>query len=176
MAHLKGDLRFVTERVKLKCPPLPIGGRPEEIRLFSTFMSLYPKALGVNWQKFSKRFLGKSNGKMIFPKFPSMLKMYHSCWQQNQLIKQLEKKLETPINEVLLVQLVHRTRAAPVKPEPILHVGAVAANVPQLNFVPSVAAAQQQIFVESAKTKKASEHSDVSMSCYAIPGPTTVVV
>jgi hypothetical protein len=82
-----------------------------------------------------------------------MLKTYHSCWQQNQLIKQLEKKLETPINEVLLQ--LHRTRAAPVEPEPILCAGAFAANVPQLNFVPSVAAAQQQMFVESAKTKKA---------------------
>lgn len=163
MAHLKGDLRFMAERMKLNCPPLPIGGRREEIRMFSTFMSLYPKASDANWRKLSKLFLKKSNGKTIFPKLPSMLKSYHSRWQQNQVIKQLEKKLETPINEVL--QQLHRARSAPTEPEPVLHVVTVAVNVPQRNFVPSVAAAQQSAFLESANSKRAKQ----GQRCYYEP-------
>ena len=116
-------------------------------------MSLNPTLSDSNWCKLAELFLTKSDGKTIFPKLPSMLKTYHIRWQQNQLISQIERKLKAPVAGV--IQKLLRERAVQQNDqEENPRLGEVAAHVPAINFVPPIAAPQQEAFVETALIKR----------------------
>jgi len=83
---LKGDLKFLAERLRLVLPLLPIATK-EEIKLFTEFMMSHPNPTDSNFKALAKLFKEKADGKTIFPKLPSMIKSHYNRWKKNQEIK-----------------------------------------------------------------------------------------
>ena len=107
---LKGDLHFMAERMKLECPPLPLAHK-DEFKIFRHFIARNPKVTRSTLHNLAKEFKAKSNGQTVFPKLPCMLKVYCIKWKQNELIRQLKKKVRRPLNFAL--DLLDRPREAP---------------------------------------------------------------
>ena len=59
----------------------------------------------------AKEFKAKFNGQTVFPKLPCIFKAYYSKCKQNELIRQLEKKVRRPLDFAL--DLLDRPRKAP---------------------------------------------------------------
>ncbi len=81
---LKGDLRFMSQRMGVECCPLPIGSK-EERKLFSKFVNQVICEKGptpTQWVQLAELFLIKCNFDTIFPKLPSMLVSYYNEWKQ----------------------------------------------------------------------------------------------
>jgi hypothetical protein len=97
---LKGDLRFVADRMRLKCPPMPVA-HPREKKMFNDHMKAHPKPTDKDWRELAKRFKQQSDCKIIFPKLPTMLKSYYKKWRDNQLIVLAELKMKEPYDALL---------------------------------------------------------------------------
>jgi len=87
LPHLKGDNRLIALKMGLKCPPMPIASA-EEIAMFTKFMSKKPKPNDKHWRELARMCKRKTDGKVFFPKLPSVLKSCYKKWKKNQLIKE----------------------------------------------------------------------------------------
>jgi hypothetical protein len=100
MASLKGDLRFMAERMNVKCAPMPVG-TADEYRIFSIFVLHNPKMTDAKFRVLGKEFLAKTDGKTVFPKLPSMLKSHYKQWKKNQVIRQVEREAKQIVDATL---------------------------------------------------------------------------
>ena len=53
--HFQGDLRFLTEQMKVMLPPLDIAS-PEEFRLYNVFMKTPPHGTNSDWVELATIF------------------------------------------------------------------------------------------------------------------------
>ena len=80
---LKGGLRFMAQRMKVSCPPMPVSTKVEH-HMLNTFLSHHPKYKKKDLVELCKDFHRKSNGKTIFPKLVSLLSPAIERWKINQ--------------------------------------------------------------------------------------------
>ena len=106
--RLRGDLRFVALKMKLKCPPLLVDHRNEK-QLFNDFLKDNPKPTANSWRELAKLFKEKTDCKQIFPKLPTMLKLYYRQWRDNQLIVLAQQQMNGEYNAVLHQLARHKT-------------------------------------------------------------------
>ena len=97
---LKGDLRFLAQRMHVECPPLPVQSQAE-FRIYNDFMRKCKKPKAADWVKLAIIYKEKCDYKTVFPKLPSMLKSYYKKWEKNSLIKQARSKIKGPYKELL---------------------------------------------------------------------------
>jgi hypothetical protein len=71
--------------MKLKCPPLLVDHQKEK-QLFNDFLKENPKQTAKRWRGLAKLFKEKTDCTHIFPKLPTMLKLYYRQWRDSQLI------------------------------------------------------------------------------------------
>ena len=110
LQHLKGDMRFIAERMKVACPPLePIS--KEELSLINKHFVNQPKQTNATLNALAKQFLQNADGIKIFPKLASQLKAYLMKWKQNNLVKQAIRKMGLGGYEKLLHSLASRRMA-----------------------------------------------------------------
>lgn len=112
MAHFKGDLKFLAERMKLKCPPLPLSTKEEHV-IYNNYLKSHPQPASKNWDELAQIFKGRVDGKTIFPKLPSMLKQHYDKWSKNQDIKMIGMQIRGGYNKILLKLSSERAEPAP---------------------------------------------------------------
>jgi hypothetical protein len=93
----------------------------------------------------ANEFKAKSNGQNVFLKLPCMLKAYCSKCKQNELIRQLEKKVRRPLDVTL--NLLDRPREAP--PVAVDHTvqNVVDGSTPATIFVAPLVAPSQRAYI-----------------------------
>jgi hypothetical protein len=144
MPHLTGDMLFLAQRMKLKCPPIPCSTK-EEIKIYNAFLRAHPKPNERQWRELESQFLHKMYGINVFPKLPQMLKSRFDRWSVNQDIKILGERIKDGFNHMIKKLFMARTNA----PQP-LDGGTVAAATSQriqpnstlapVGFVPPITA------------------------------------
>jgi hypothetical protein len=152
MASLKGDLRFMAERMNVKCAPMPVG-TADEYRIFSIFVLHNPKMTDAKFRVLGKEFLAKTDGKTVFPKLPSMLKSHYKQWKKNQVIRQVEREAKQIVDATL--EQLQRPQPTPATRNPRL-AGRddVDGNRPAENWVPRVVAPGQQRYIAAIPKKR----------------------
>lgn len=90
--ELTGDLRFVAERMKVRCPPIHLATK-EEWKIFKEFIRSKKQLGDTEWVELAKIFKERTNCTDIFPKLPSMLKSVYKKYQDNLKIKELEQEI-----------------------------------------------------------------------------------
>ena len=97
---LKGDIKFLAERMHLTLPPLPISSSTEK-KIFNELVALNPGPSARDFREWATIFLSKSDGKSIFPKLPCMLKCHYNKWKQNSLIILAETSMKDSYATIL---------------------------------------------------------------------------
>jgi len=140
MPHFKGDLKFLAERMKLKCPPLPLSTKQEHL-IYNDYLKSHPQPATKNWDELAQIFKNITNGKTVFPKLPSMLKRYYDQWSKNQSIKMIGMQIRGGYNQVLLKLSSERAEAAPfvLQEQGIAHNTTSSTRQPVAFVPPSVA-------------------------------------
>jgi len=140
MPHFKGDLKFLAERMKLKCPPLPLSTKQEHL-INNGYLKSHPQPATKNWDELAQIFKNITNGKTVFPKLPSMLKRYYDQWSKNQSIKMIGMQIRGGYNQVLLNLSSERAEAAPfvLQEQGIAHNTTSSTRQPVAFVPPSVA-------------------------------------
>ena len=91
---LKGGLRFLAKRMKLRGPPLDLAHK-EEFSFFNEFMKTKPRVNRQNWVELAKQFKAKANYVSIFPKLPSQLARHYVRWKANQEVILAKEMMKT---------------------------------------------------------------------------------
>ncbi len=73
MECLKGDVKFMSKRMKIKCPPLPPSTK-KEFGMIKRFCATCTQAKQKDIQDICRSFKYGANSVDIFPKLPSMIK------------------------------------------------------------------------------------------------------
>jgi hypothetical protein len=98
--RLSGDLRSVAERMKVQCPPTPMGTK-EELRIFRDFVFSKPRPKTADWVALAKIFKENTDCKTVFPKLPSLLKNYFKKFERNVRIKKMQKSIGADYDSLL---------------------------------------------------------------------------
>ena len=97
---LKGDDLFIAKRMKVYTAPMPVSSK-EEIKIFNHWMKTNPSPTDSTRRSLAELYLSLTDGKVIFPKLPSMIKSYKSKWTINSLIKAAELAIKNRYDKLL---------------------------------------------------------------------------
>jgi hypothetical protein len=114
MPHLTGDMLFLAQRMKLKCPPIPCSTK-EEFKIHNAFLRAHPKQNERQWRELASQFLHKMDGINVFTKLPQMLRSRFDRWSVNQDIKILGERIKDGFNHTRKKLFMARTNA----PQPL---------------------------------------------------------
>ena len=108
---LTPDQNFIAKQLGVQCPPLPPSGK-QEMQIINDFYQQNPNATDRHFQALAKEFLKKSDGKVIFPKLPSMLKADFRRWKKTSNVRMATYDLNSSGYNTLLRRLATRRSAA----------------------------------------------------------------
>jgi len=97
--HLKGDLRFMAERMEVIYPPIP-PSTPKELGIIKEFCQNHPGQKMVDIQNLCVKFKQLTDGVSVFPKIPSMIKPSIKKWKANEAIKLLQMQVKDSYSEI----------------------------------------------------------------------------
>jgi hypothetical protein len=80
-AVLKGEIKFIAEKMELVIPPLPIS-HPIEKAMYNNFRESHPNMNRRERQMLAREFKKKADGIHVFPKLESMIHQYHKKWKK----------------------------------------------------------------------------------------------
>lgn len=109
--NLRGDMRFLAEKMNLVLPPLPLSHRDEH-KIFNDYVKAHPSMKAADFRALARDFKSRSDGLTIFPKLPSILKAHYNQWKENRLIDGAESKIKAKLNTVLGELAVPSTSAS----------------------------------------------------------------
>lgn len=110
MAHLRGDMLFMAERMKVECPPLPPAGKIELKMINDAFIS-NPKQNDASLKEICAMFQEKTDGKDVFPKLLCQMKVQFKQWEKTSLVKRVIKQMNLGGYTTLLRDLASRQTA-----------------------------------------------------------------
>ncbi|KAL7535177.1 hypothetical protein ACHAXR_006318 [Thalassiosira sp. AJA248-18] len=96
---LKGDLRFMAERMGLKYPFFPPSTK-KELGMIKRFCGDCPKPKMEDIQNLCRQFKARANGIDVFPKVPSMIKPSIKRWKINEQTELLEQQIKDSYDEI----------------------------------------------------------------------------
>lgn len=146
---LKGDLRYVANKMGLVFPLLPISTR-EEYKLFTNHISKITNDDEVGIKQMTDlaiKYKLSSDGEKIFPKLPSMLLAYYKTWKVNQKLKMLRLQLDAKFKQVKEIVAFSQATAPETKPllEPDNISFVVQQELPSIQiYVPTTGALNQK--------------------------------
>ena len=142
---LTGDMRFIANKMKVKYPPMPVGTVREK-EIFNQFIRSNQAHSAPQWRNLVCTYHQKSDGISIFPKLPSMLKMHHTKWKQNQRIRLNQTSLGKVYDELILSLVANRATASTATRNPTsVCQQNILIDAPTLNVPPVVAPTQLEL-------------------------------
>ena len=90
----------MAERMRLDCPALPVGSMAERT-LFNQFMIKNPTPTVASLRTLALDFFGKVDCKAISPKTVVLLKAHLSRWKEDNIIRQMVRKVGSRYNPFL---------------------------------------------------------------------------
>jgi hypothetical protein len=100
-ASLKGDMRFLAERMELVGPPLHIA-HPYEKHIFNEFMKDNPSTPNSKtWRALAANYKEKTDYKTVSPKLPSMLQNHFKNWKASQDLVTAKEAVKGPFYDLL---------------------------------------------------------------------------
>ena len=81
-------------------PLVPISHR-NEIKIFNDFMKDHHVLNQNNINKLAIEYKKQCDGITIFPKIPSLIKLYYKRWESNSILKLAENAMKHKVNELL---------------------------------------------------------------------------
>jgi hypothetical protein len=100
ISHLRGDIRNLAQRMKVKCPPLESKTR-EEYQIENEFFMRHPTSTMANFKELAKDFKARYDGIKVFPKLPTQIQASFKRWKQNDIIKQFLEDTKEEYNEIV---------------------------------------------------------------------------
>jgi len=93
--NLKGNLKWLAARMKVKLPPLNVSGKREK-KFCNDFFRDNPKPTTTKLEELARIFKAKADRIELFPKLVSQLNTYYLQWKSNNAIRLVEARKREP--------------------------------------------------------------------------------
>ena len=84
----------------VKCPPRQVHSRKER-KIFNAFLEKYPHPSPLEFDQLAVIYRDQTDCKEIFPKLPSMLKVYYHQWMETRIIIAKQEAIKDGYNNLL---------------------------------------------------------------------------
>ena len=107
------DQKYMCKAMGTKLPILPVDGSAEA-KLFADLVAELPSPL--DFSNMALAWHSKVDGKVIFPKLPVYLRVYHTKWLRNTRIRDALNRMAVPLEQLRTRLAADLPPAAPARP------------------------------------------------------------
>ena len=164
--ELKGQVKWLAQQMKVKCPPLPMCGTYEENKLFKDFIERHPKMTDKDIRLLAEKFHFHADGVKVFPKLPSMIKAHVHTWQNGEGRRNIEATIENEAHAFIESLQRGKEILPPTGPPQVTRPHGIDGSRQELMVVPPASAPTQTTVIEPTIAQKS---RDSTKACFYAP-------